>query len=77
MHCQQSVKNTKRINMSPSYFGKGLTFLMLLNIARKKMFWLTLMSAQGQQERNILLVSTNLVLTKYNISTLLLKTQNG
>jgi len=36
MDYQQSVKNTKRRNVSPSYSGRGLTPLALLNIARKK-----------------------------------------
>lgn len=36
MHYQQSVKNTKRMSVSPSYFGKGLTLLALLNIERKE-----------------------------------------
>lgn len=39
MHYQQSVKNTKRMNVSPGYFGKGLTLLALLNIARKKIIF--------------------------------------
>lgn len=55
MHYQQSVKNTKIMNVSPSYFGKGHPFRSAQYCKKENYLGSHLMNVQGQQNLSILL----------------------